>query len=167
MGFYLNKIMIRAARRINFVSRVLSSKTSVVTSKCSFSNDSMEVDKAKKAAEQLNSQPTIFSKIISKEIPAKIVYEDNLCISFHDVMPQAPVHVLVIPKKPISQLSKADDGDSNLLGHLLTTARKVAADLKLDSGYRVVINDGVNGAQSVYHLHIHILGGRQMNWPPG
>uniref|UniRef100_H2Z0S7 HIT domain-containing protein n=1 Tax=Ciona savignyi TaxID=51511 RepID=H2Z0S7_CIOSA len=127
-----------------------------------------EVDLAKLAAQKYGpSEPTIFSKIIDKSIPAKIVFEDDQCLAFHDVSPQAPVHVLVIPKLPIPQLSKATDDDKPLLGHLLTTAKKVAETLKLEEGYRIVINDGVNGAQSVYHLHIHILGGRQMNWPPG
>nr|XP_026490569.1 histidine triad nucleotide-binding protein 1-like [Vanessa tameamea] len=111
---------------------------------------------------------TIFGKILRKEIPAKFVYEDDKCVAFNDVNPQAPTHILVIPRKPISQLSKAEDADEQLLGHLLVAARKVAAQQGLDkSGFRLVINDGKNGAQSVYHLHIHILGGRQMQWPPG
>uniref|UniRef100_A0A2H1W0R4 SFRICE_023510 n=1 Tax=Spodoptera frugiperda TaxID=7108 RepID=A0A2H1W0R4_SPOFR len=111
---------------------------------------------------------TIFGKILRKEIPAKFVYEDDQCVAFHDVNPQAPTHILVIPRKPITQLSKADDNDEQLLGHLLIAARKVAHQEGLDkSGFRLVINDGKNGAQSVYHLHIHILGGRQMHWPPG
>ena len=129
-------------------------------------NLSDEVSKAKQTLHSSN-QPTIFSKIISKEIPANIIHEDEKCLCFHDVSPQAPIHFLVIPKKPIPQLSKADDSDSQLLGYLLNTARKVASKLELDEGYRVVINNGVHGAQSVYHLHIHVMGGRQMNWPPG
>lgn len=113
-------------------------------------------------------QPTIFSKIIEKSIPANIEYEDDKCLVFHDVNPQAPVHCLVIPKKHIPQLSKAADDDAQLLGHLLTVAHKTATgSLNLDNGFRIVINDGVEGAQSVYHLHLHILGGRQMKWPPG
>lgn len=111
---------------------------------------------------------TIFGKILRKEIPAKFVYEDEQCVAFHDVNPQAPTHILVIPRKPIAQLSLAVDEDEQLLGHLLIVARKVAAQEGLDkSGFRLVVNDGKNGAQSVYHLHIHILGGRQMQWPPG
>ncbi|XP_013136635.1 PREDICTED: histidine triad nucleotide-binding protein 1 [Papilio polytes] len=111
---------------------------------------------------------TIFGKILRKEIPAKFVYEDDQCVAFHDVNPQAPTHILVIPRKPISQLSKASDEDEQLLGHLMIAARKIAAQEGLDeSGFRLVINDGKNGAQSVYHLHLHILGGRQMRWPPG
>ncbi|XP_063835809.1 adenosine 5'-monophosphoramidase HINT1 [Ostrinia nubilalis] len=111
---------------------------------------------------------TIFGKILRKEIPAKFVYEDEQCVAFHDVNPQAPTHILVIPRKPIAQLSKADDEDEQLLGHLMIAARKVAAQEGLDkSGFRLVINDGKHGAQSVYHLHLHILGGRQLEWPPG
>ncbi|CAG9794230.1 unnamed protein product [Diatraea saccharalis] len=111
---------------------------------------------------------TIFGKILRKEIPAKFVYEDEQCVAFHDVNPQAPTHILVIPRKPIVQLSKAEDEDEQLLGHLLVAARKVAAQEGLDkTGFRLVINDGKNGCQSVYHLHIHILGGRQLGWPPG
>ncbi|KPJ10876.1 Histidine triad nucleotide-binding protein 1 [Papilio machaon] len=111
---------------------------------------------------------TIFGKILRKEIPAKFVYEDDQCVAFHDVNPQAPTHILVIPRKPIPQLSKASDEDEQLLGHLMIAARKIAAQEGLgDSGFRIVINDGKNGAQSVYHLHLHILGGRQLRWPPG
>lgn len=110
---------------------------------------------------------TIFSKIIRKEIPADIVYEDNLAIAFKDVNPQAPVHILVIPKEPIAQLSDAESKDHALMGHLLLTAKRVAEQAGLDNGYRVVINSGADGGQTVYHLHLHILGGRQMSWPPG
>lgn len=110
---------------------------------------------------------TIFSKIIRKEIPAEIVYEDNLAIAFKDVNPQAPVHILVIPKEPIAQLSDAESKDHALMGHLLLTAKRVAAQAGLTNGYRLVINTGPDGGQTVYHLHLHILGGRQMDWPPG
>lgn len=110
---------------------------------------------------------TIFGKIIRKEIPADIVHEDDLCLAFKDLNPQAPVHVLVIPKKPISAISKAENGDKELLGHLMLTAAKVAKDLKLDDGYRIVVNDGSNGGQEVFHIHLHVLGGRQLVWPPG
>ncbi|KAJ0170292.1 hypothetical protein K1T71_014220 [Dendrolimus kikuchii] len=124
-----------------------------------------EVEKAQTAAP---GGDTIFGKILRKEIPAKLVYEDDQCVAFHDVNPQAPTHILVIPRKPIPQLSKASDEDEQLLGHLLIVARKVAAQEGLENtGFRLVINDGKNGAQSVYHLHVHILGGRQMHWPPG
>jgi histidine triad (HIT) family protein len=110
---------------------------------------------------------TIFGKIIRREIPAEIVYEDDLALAFKDVAPQAPIHILVIPKKPIPQLSAATPEDLELLGHLLLTAKKVAEQMGLDNGYRVAINNGNDGGQTVYHLHLHILGGRQMKWPPG
>lgn len=111
---------------------------------------------------------TIFSKIIRKEIPAKIVHEDDLCLAFHDIAPQAPVHVLVIPKKEIVSMREITGADQALLGHLMLTASKVAHQLGLaDGGYRLVVNTGRNGGQSVDHLHIHILGGRALSWPPG
>ena len=110
---------------------------------------------------------TIFSKIIRREIPANIVYEDDLALAFKDVNPQAPTHILVIPKKPITKVSEATTEDHSLLGHLLLTVKKVAADAGLSDGYRVVINNGNDGGQTVDHLHLHILGGRQMKWPPG
>ena len=113
------------------------------------------------------SSLTIFLKIINREIPADIVYEDDLCLAFRDVTPQAPVHVLLIPKKPIVSLRQLDPVDAELCGHLLLTVPKVADILGLDGGYRTVVNTGADGGQSVYHLHIHILGGRPMAWPPG
>ncbi|XP_003383423.1 PREDICTED: histidine triad nucleotide-binding protein 2, mitochondrial-like [Amphimedon queenslandica] len=113
------------------------------------------------------SSPTIFSKIISKEIPADILYEDDQSLAFKDVNPVAPTHFLVIPKRQIPMLSQAKQSDSQLLGHLLSVAREVADKEGLTDGYRVVINNGKQGCQSVYHLHIHVLGGRQMTWPPG
>ncbi len=110
---------------------------------------------------------TIFQKIIDREIPAKIAHEDEHCIAIHDVQPQAPVHVLVIPKKLISRVGKASPEDQTVLGHLLITAANLARDLKLVAGYRIVINNGPHGGESVPHLHVHLLGGRQLNWPPG
>lgn len=110
---------------------------------------------------------TIFGKIIRKEIPANIVYEDDLCLAFTDISPQAPTHILIIPKKPIPQLSAATSEDHRLLGHLLLKAKDVAEQAGLTDGYRLVINNGSEGGQTVYHLHIHILGGRSMQWPPG
>jgi histidine triad (HIT) family protein len=110
---------------------------------------------------------TIFRKIIDREIPAKIVFEDGLALAFHDVNPQAPTHVLVIPKKEIACLDAAGEGDGALLGHLLQVAQRVAHELELKDGYRVVINNGPAGGQSVDHLHLHVLGGRAMKWPPG
>ncbi len=110
---------------------------------------------------------TIFSKIIRREIPADIIYEDDLALAFKDVNPQAPTHILVIPKKPIPRLSESTAEDAALMGHLLMTVKKVAEIINLTNGYRVTINNGNDGGQTVDHLHLHILGGRQMNWPPG
>ena len=113
-------------------------------------------------------EPSIFLKIINKEIPAKIIHEDEKCIAFHDVQPQAPVHFLVIPRLPMPRLQDAQEDDTALLGHLMYVAKSCAKDQGLDDdGYRLVINNGSNGAQSVFHLHLHVLGGRQMKWPPG
>jgi histidine triad (HIT) family protein len=110
---------------------------------------------------------TLFSKIIRREIPADIVYEDDLAIAFRDIQPQAPVHILVIPKKPIPKLADAQPIDQALLGHLLLTVQRIAAEQGLTQGYRTVINTGVDGGQTVYHLHVHLLGGRALKWPPG
>ena len=110
---------------------------------------------------------TIFSKIIRREIPADIVYEDDLVLAFNDIQPQAPVHILVIPKKPIPKLGNTESQDHSLMGHLLLTVKRVAEQAGLKNGYRVVINNGDDAGQTVHHLHIHILGGRQMKWPPG
>jgi histidine triad (HIT) family protein len=110
---------------------------------------------------------TIFGKIIRKEIPADLVYEDDLVLAFRDIHPQAPTHILVIPKKPISRLSEATSEDHALMGHLLLTVKRVAEQVGLRNGYRVVMNNGSDGGQTVDHLHLHILGGRPMKWPPG
>lgn len=111
---------------------------------------------------------TIFQKIIDKEIPAKIVYEDDLCLAFHDINPQAPVHVLVIPKKPIVSLDDVLSEDKDLMGHLMVKITEVSKELGLgENGYRVVANTKSHGGQTVDHLHFHILGGRSLNWPPG
>ena len=111
---------------------------------------------------------TIFSKIIAKEIPARIVYEDDHCLAFHDIAPQAPVHILVIPKKEIVRIAVATAEDEALLGHLLLVAQSVAkAEGVDDTGFRLVINNGPDGGEAVPHLHVHILGGRPMGWPPG
>ena len=110
---------------------------------------------------------TIFEKIIAREIPAKVAYEDGDVLAFHDVNPQAPVHVLVVPKRLIARLDNAKPEDEVLLGKLLLAAKKVANDLGLTNGYRVVINNGPDGGESVPHLHVHILGKRAMAWPPG
>ncbi len=111
--------------------------------------------------------PTIFSKIINREIPAKIVYEDDLCMAFHDVNPQAPTHILLIPKKEIARLVDASAEDQALLGHLMLTANKIARDLGVGDAFRLAINNGADAGQSVFHLHLHILAGRAFKWPPG
>jgi histidine triad (HIT) family protein len=111
---------------------------------------------------------TLFEKIVAREIPAKIVFEDDEILAFHDVNPQAPVHVLVIPKRVIPRIAEAQAGDDALLGRLLLTAKQVAADLGLsETGFRLVINNGHNGGETVPHLHVHLLGGRRLHWPPG
>lgn len=110
---------------------------------------------------------TIFDRIIQREIPARIVYEDDLCLAFHDVNPQAPVHVLLIPKRQVASLDSLTAADSELMAHLMLQVPRIAAELQLADGYRVVINTGPDGGQTVFHLHLHILGGRQLTWPPG
>ncbi len=110
---------------------------------------------------------TIFQKIINKEIPAEIVHEDNLCLAFKDITPQAPVHVLLIPKKTIAKLSDSTGEDLDLLGHLMLTASKVAEKMGVKDNYRLVVNNGAEAGQDVFHLHLHILAGRSFNWPPG
>jgi histidine triad (HIT) family protein len=110
---------------------------------------------------------TIFKRIIDKEIPASIVYEDDDVLAFQDTNPQAPVHVLVIPKKEIESIAHADDDDGPLLGRMLLRIRDLAQKLGLDKGYRVVVNIGPDGGQTVPHLHFHLLGKRPLNWPPG
>jgi len=111
---------------------------------------------------------TLFEKIIAREIPAEIVYEDDLMLAFRDIKPQAPVHVLLVPRKPIPRIAETSPEDHSVLGHLLLKAAEVAAKLGLkESGYRLVINSGRDGGESVPHLHCHILGGRRMGWPPG
>lgn len=111
---------------------------------------------------------TIFTKIINREIPAAIVYEDDECIAFRDIDPKAPIHILLVPKKEIPSLAEVTEEDKALLGHLLVKASEIAkAGGISDSGYRIVINTNKEGGQEVYHIHMHILGGRQMTWPPG
>jgi histidine triad (HIT) family protein len=111
---------------------------------------------------------TIFKKIIDKEIPAKIVYEDELCLAFHDVNPQAPTHVLVIPKKEIRSMAEATVKDKELLGHVLLQCAEIARSLGIaEKGYRIVVNTNSWGGQTVFHLHFHLLSGRAMTWPPG
>jgi histidine triad (HIT) family protein len=110
---------------------------------------------------------TLFEKIVNRQIPAEILYEDEQVAAFRDIAPQAPIHILIVPKKPIPRISEADAADQALLGHLLLKAAEVAAAAGLKDGYRLVINNGRHGGESVPHLHCHILGGRSMTWPPG
>lgn len=111
---------------------------------------------------------TIFKRIIDREIPADVIYEDDQCLAFRDVSPQAPVHVLVIPKKEIASVDALEETDAALLGHLWIVIRQLARQLGIaESGYRVVTNCGAEGGQSVDHLHFHLLGGRRLDWPPG
>ena len=109
---------------------------------------------------------TIFQKIIDREIPADIVYEDDRALAFRDVNPQAPVHILVIPRKPIAKLADMQEDDRELVGHLFWVARQVAVEEKLDD-FLLVVNNGADAGQSVYHVHVHLLGGRTFKWPPG
>jgi len=109
----------------------------------------------------------IFLKIIEKKIPAKIAYEDDRCLAFHDITPQAPTHVLIIPKKVIPTHADVAEGDKELLGHLHIVAAKLAQQLGLQNGYRLVLNCQESAGQTVPHLHLHLLGGRAMKWPPG
>ncbi|QDU73482.1 HIT-like protein [Bremerella volcania] len=113
------------------------------------------------------SEKTIFKRIIDKEIPADIVYEDDQCLAFKDIAPKAPTHVLIIPKKEIATVDDLTDEDAALIGHIWIVIRNLARDLGLEEGYRVIVNCKEAGGQEVPHLHYHLLGGRQMTWPPG
>ncbi len=110
---------------------------------------------------------TLFEKILAGEIPAEIIYQDDQAFAIKDINPQAPVHFLVIPVKPMERIAEASKADRDLLGHLLLVAARLASDLNLEKGYRIIINNGRDGGESVPHLHVHVLGGRQMTWPPG
>jgi histidine triad (HIT) family protein len=110
---------------------------------------------------------TLFQRIIAREIPARVEHEDDLCIVIHDVQPQAPVHLLIIPKKPLARIGEATTADQALLGHLMLTAGLVARKLQLDEGFRLVVNQGPHGGETVPHLHVHLLAKRQLGWPPG
>jgi histidine triad (HIT) family protein len=110
---------------------------------------------------------TLFGKIIRREIPADIVYEDEHCLAFRDINPQAPTHVLLVPKKEIDRLGGAGAGDQALLGHLMLAAGTIARQLGIGDAFRLVVNNGAEAGQSVFHLHLHILGGRKLRWPPG
>jgi histidine triad (HIT) family protein len=111
--------------------------------------------------------PTLFTKIISREIPAVVVYEDARCLAFRDINPQAPTHVLLIPKKEIPRLADATAEDEALLGHMMVAAGKIARDLGVSDAFRLVVNNGADAGQSVFHLHLHLLAGRPFAWPPG
>ena len=110
---------------------------------------------------------TLFAKIIDRQIPADIVYEDDLCLAFNDINPQAPVHILLIPKKPIAKLVDSETADQDMLGHLMLKAGDIARDQGVGEAFRLVVNNGAEAGQEVFHLHLHILAGRSFNWPPG
>ncbi len=115
----------------------------------------------------MSAPKTLFQKIADKEIPAKLLHEDAVCVAFHDIAPQAPTHVLIVPRKPIPRVAEAAAEDQATLGHLLLVAGQLARQLGLAKGFRVVINNGPDGGETVPHLHVHLLGGRALDWPPG
>lgn len=110
---------------------------------------------------------TLFTRIIQRKIPADIVFEDELCLAFRDINPQAPVHILVVPKTPLPRLVDAGLEDQTMLGHLLLAVNRIAAEQGIADAFRIVVNNGAAAGQSVFHLHVHILGGRSFTWPPG
>jgi|TARA_B100001250_G_C19378909_1_gene605346 histidine triad (HIT) family protein len=110
---------------------------------------------------------TIFGKILRKEIPTDLIYEDDLSVAFNDINPQAPIHILIIPKKLIAMPQDIGDEDVEVVGNLFLVASKIAKDLKIDEGYRLIMNNGTNAGQSVFHIHLHMLSGRKLSWPPG
>ena len=113
------------------------------------------------------TEPTLFEKIINHEIPADFVYEDEVCVAFRDVNPQAPTHVLIVPRTPLDRVANATVDDQPMLGHLLLAAGKVAEQLGCQDAFRLVINNGADVGQTVFHLHVHLLAGRPFGWPPG
>ena len=115
----------------------------------------------------MSSPKTLFQKIADREIPAKLIHEDAVCVAFHDISPQAPTHVLVVPRKPIARVGEATTEAQATLGHLLLVAAQLSRQLNLAKGFRIVINNGPDGGESVPHLHVHLLGGRALSWPPG
>ncbi len=112
-------------------------------------------------------EDSLFTKIRKGEIPGNIVYQDDLCFAIEDINPQAPVHILIIPIKEIEKVSDASEEDINLLGHLLHVSKKIAQDHSLENNYRLIINNGAGAGQGVFHIHVHLLGGRSLDWPPG
>lgn len=115
----------------------------------------------------MSAPKTLFQRIADGEIPAKLIHEDALCVAFHDLAPQAPTHVLIVPRKPLPRVAEASGDDQAMLGHLLLVAGQLSRQLGLAQGFRVVINNGPDGGESVPHLHVHLLGGRPLDWPPG
>jgi histidine triad (HIT) family protein len=115
----------------------------------------------------MSAPKTLFQKIADKEIPAKLLHEDAVCVAFYDIAPQAPTHVLIVPRKPIPRVAEATVEDQATLGHLLLVAGQLCRQLGLAKGFRVVINNGPDGGETVPHLHVHLLGGRALDWPPG
>ena len=113
------------------------------------------------------TEPTLFEKIISRGIPADFVYEDEVCVAFRDVNPQAPTHILIVPRRPLDRVANATVEDQPMLGHLLLVAGKVAGQLGCGDAFRLVINNGAEVGQTVFHLHVHLLAGRPFGWPPG
>eukprot|EP00243_Klebsormidium_subtile_P004519 TRINITY_DN18538_c0_g1_i1.p1 TRINITY_DN18538_c0_g1~~TRINITY_DN18538_c0_g1_i1.p1 ORF type:complete len:222 (+),score=37.08 TRINITY_DN18538_c0_g1_i1:58-723(+) len=150
-------------------TRFFSTSSRPISTTCMAASQEEQAAAAAAKTKSDDDQPTLFDKIVSKEIPATIVYEDDLVLAFRDINPQAPTHIILVPKQRngLTQLSKATEANKEVLGHLLLKAGEIAKAEKLDEGFRVVINDGPQGCQSVYHLHLHIIGGRQMKWPPG
>jgi histidine triad (HIT) family protein len=118
----------------------------------------------------MSQEKTIFQKIIDRDIPVDLIYEDPWCVAFHDINPQAPIHCLIVPRKLIPRVGESEDGDAATLGHLLLASREVARKLDVldrDKGYRIVINHGKDAGETVPHLHVHLLAGRPLQWPPG
>lgn len=113
------------------------------------------------------AEKTLFQKIADHEIPADLVHEDELCIAFRDINPQAPTHILIVPRKPIATLNDLTEEDQSTVGHLFLVAKKLAVAEGLSNGYRTVFNCGEDGGQTVFHIHLHLLGGRPLSWPPG
>ncbi|KAK3212052.1 hypothetical protein Dsin_016758 [Dipteronia sinensis] len=163
-AFVMRKSMSpRSDETINGVSR----RVAVLT--CHFPSVVMASEQEAALAAVPSDSPTIFDKIINRDIPANVVYEDEKVLAFRDIAPQAPTHILIIPKARdgLTGLSKAEERHCDILGRLLYAAKLIAKQEGLEDGFRIVINDGAAGCQSVYHLHVHLLGGRQMKWPPG
>ena len=164
----MNRIFL-LTKHLNSNRRFVAKNQRFVQLQRAMTSTSGNDEELKAKVAQDNGEETIFDKIIRKEIPSTVVFEDDDVLAFRDVNPQAPTHILLIPKKRdgLTQISKAVESHQSILGKLMYTATVVAKQENLDNGYRIVVNDGVEGCQSVYHLHIHLIGGRQMKWPPG